>query len=57
MIKEQEKAEEIFWSFDANHDKATTCVEQILEALDFNFWQNKELIAYYDKVLSLIEKL
>jgi len=66
----KEKAIELFnkyWKFcnELSHDKnktlaelmAITCVDEILEALEYNTWQNKDRIRHYKEVKEKINKL
>ena len=66
----KEKAEElynIYFKFcnELSHDKnktlaklmAITCVDEILEALEHNMWQNKASVRYYEEVKEEINKL
>ena len=63
MIKPKEKAEELndmilgSQQLDNLVSSSLICIDEILEALEHNTWQNKDYIDYYKEVKQEIEKL
>jgi hypothetical protein len=42
---------------DANKQCALIAVDEILHSLEYNTWQNKEILKYYEEVKQEIEKI
>ena len=57
IMRPQEKAEDLFWGFDANHDKTEFCVDEIIKALEELTLIDNTIIDYWNEVKQEIRTL